>query len=906
MKCGCTEKLNIILATNPNNEWRNFEFNTNKYFEDYYKGVVQFLKIDKAIPIYKVLCYQIFGSYDKAFILLTESDKFAQKLFYPINTVPKNSWNPSTYQIITGITVNSNNTQNSISDYYRTLFDSIPSYSRIVRGKNTYCLIINLKIDPNLLLEGGILSIETIENYIEHKLNEPPLNSIKFIITRTFSWCDLNITIFGENPDSLYAFLLFLRTVKLEEINKTKEIRNKTTLKIINFKNGKNTNVFIETQSYFGVEHFAFKGKEKLSEQIKTNIELKVKSGSENIVIELLKKHLNKSFNQKNTKIISGKLDIHLEEFDKKFKISNNQALINLIKQKKLKLNRYINGVKTKIHVPALPNKNVNNTHSNLNGFYENIMILLVGPERLISINKRLKQLKIPRQLKQKVLKVFHSYNNGILDPVMVMLFFDFKFYLDNFERDINSIGKLDSMPIYKIEQWLDSNIRAYEKAFNTRTLNAYMYEDMADIDIDYNASISQLLSIYQFIAIEELKLMSFKIDKSTKNDFFLSKAGFIVSGNLKNTVANAISINYNLHHLTSPEFIFISMHKELLNMLFYKEFVEETKIEKSSNNTIPTLVEEIKKILFSNLSGFPKNKEILDLEKEDKFSDELLSDVIKDLIRIRITFFNDIDLFNYYSFYFLIQNSSLYDSNGMINEEYFYREIRRIIITSAIFNKTCLDNLKCPVPELAYYWNIYTEKIINSVIKINFDELNLRLNSLSEKVLNEIPYKNICRVLELRKLNTEYEDNLYVIYGKRIIKFLSIDNLNSYENKNIISIWESIISLRIRLKESHNINNPILGIVMYFYLKIIFLKNDKKIHILRRSMKSGEPMKCFNDWNLQNYTSFYQLDPQGGIFFNSWQSIKEYYINRDFVLNILTDSSLEIKKEILTKIINK
>lgn len=923
----CPEKFNVILVNINRNFLDDFDEASREYFKERRDQFINNFKIitnDGTYKhhYYKVLKYLIFGVYDIAFFVLSESDKFAQKLFLPITNqnnsskIPQNGLNlnivpPSSYQILTGITypVHKNF---DLNDCFSNLImenNSNNDYN-ISKGKYKYVLICCLKMNPGHLLGGGMdyfhLVEITLNNLIQCKIHQKGKECLKsintlniedipnnqlsensqYIITRSFSWNDLTLTVFSNDLLTLQDLVLDIRKLTFSyimKIIKSDSPRFQTIYDLL-CQNSKekilNSHIFIETQSYIGVEYDTFLHEEIQDDNFITSVEYKLKSGHENIFIKKLKEDddfFNKNFVQDSQRFIFGATDVLLKEKNDTIK-SNFEITTKLWNQN---INKHIIKVKTNVFT-NLPNEDVPDDEYNIVDYRALVSKLLFAKLELKEIDLQLKALKIPRHLRQKSIKLFQSYNNGILDPVLTLSFQDFYFFLKDFKTQIKSQFD-ENIKVHKIEEIIDKNIRIFDKALQSRVLNTYLYEEMGDIDIDYQSSIQKLLSIFNAIVQNE----SFRYP--SKNNYHFGK---LVNSHLKNTVANINAINFNIHHLTSPEFIFISIEKELLNSIIDEKYIDE-----------------LFNAITNKLSEKTKEKFLLnDLHKNE--TRELLKYIAIDIIRVKRTFGNRIDMYLYFSWFFNLQNASIYSTDGFLNSANFIYEIKRMLLTVFIFDNSKFDEFYLPTIELANEWynefyelkeSIITEKEQISLI-IDLPELNKLLEDKRGEYGTDFNYEIF---QHLQKVDT-----LEIPERPGSIGNTYADLLNKNCSKSIYDLYysiiymnnnyhENIIESKIEINNYRLFYSTIYNFISHIYLKRIFKINNGKIGLLKRNLETGKPLQSFIDLEKEKPDDekfLYLIDNQGGIFFINEDRLRDYYKLRDEYFKVLFDLNLKIK----------
>lgn len=191
-------------------------------------------------------------------------------------------------------------------------------------------------------------------------------------------------------------------------------------------------------------------------------------------------------------------------------------------------------------------------------------------------------------------------------------------------------------------------------------------------------------------------------------NIFYPDKLfGPIIQLNYKDTVANYLSINYASHHITSLEFLYSSLTKEILN--HFKSDVNELKqfIDKYEFEINDNKFRIEKKLIVEMIDS--------DLIKIDYF--------INDAIRFGITYNFEFKLFEYWSWAYNMQNPALFNKNGMFNELFFRKELFRIMFVAKFYDID-FANFECNIPFLQTYWSRHFEAT-KEAINQYFDRLH-------------------------------------------------------------------------------------------------------------------------------------------------------------------------------------
>lgn len=930
--------------------------------------------------LYNPLKYYIFGNYDIAFISLSDSYKFAQRLFTPKIESHQNGTsanddllNPHSFQILTGI-VTGENEEAKLRDFFHERLTKSPKTS-------TFIGICNLKLNNGLLAGNGYFFYEPVLNLIKEtvtnilELNKPKRKHLTddFLIMQSFSWFEISLILFTEDPQKISNVITSLRRLKVNELQGYDDIITRS----VYFQKGNDreneksqrakiegSHIFADTHSYFGVEYDAFQHKDFMKRfengklELRSETEWQVKPGHLPNLTKIIESHLNElyggkeqeSFDLRNPFLITGKTDYFISSKDSA-EFSNTHKLFQVFFDEKSenynKIYDYVKKIKTNIQLkhtpPLVPESDtysdktpLTNSTYKVNApspqqiFRDRLKKLAKTPGEINELNAKLKALKISRQIRSKITKILYNYNNGILDSILFVYFIDFTQFIDELSSFIIKVhndwykksfientteGLDENRSVFEIENTLKKYIRCFEEAYELRMLNCYQYEDISDIDLDFNSSIQQLLTTYSTVA-------------STFSGLFYSKKPVVplVLLNDNKTEANYFSINYNVYHLLAPEFVFFTIIKEVLND--YKYVLAEPEERK--------VLENIERDLITALKSQSSIKDILENEQID------FDYLYIDAIRFYFTTNLDFKLFEYWFWMYNLQNAPMYEKIGIITEEHFKKELFRLMFLSRLYNFK-IEAQDCPLPELQNYWDKYYYRLTEE-----FDELYKK--DENDKFKDELFFKsatkmkaNIIDVINLRNLqqceilsenkslpidslwekafenkvkidhnqlnnhfdslynnNVQFPDSGQIRFGSssryvtrfKVMSYFHESNMNLLEQGQCIKYDKEIFA------------NPGLYInaLMYSYLKYLFDQNGGKVQLLKRNWKTGEPLQCFI--SVQDPDT-YSVDQTGGTFFYCPKRLNQYFKTRNCILQSIWHFAETQKRELLDLIIS-
>lgn len=716
--------IQVVFSTIPHHEVSDeysFESDLEKhYFDDYRKDI----KSESFPFLYQPIKYYLFGDFDVVYISLINNFKFSHRLFEPKSKDNKKNivYNAHTFQSYSGFALNDHN-------YLKDIFT--PKYDE---EKNKIPLsyfigVINLKLNNGIYIGNGEKYINAIHRYIDFLFKD-----FQYVINQTFAWFEISLIVFIDSPNTLSDKLLELRLSKLSDLlecdnfeeDELNILIQNSLYKELNGKSEKikdkikNVSLFADTNSHFGVNERLIKGNydtmpkdlyvknfiDNIAENInlETEIEWQVKPNHINRLITTLSNHkyLGKSFKTsiKDTNIVLGKCDYLIQEC--KDNILSNLHMMRYMNQKrsnKCDVFDHIRKVRTYVFLNS--NEDILNLKNNkdvIKGLVWEPFLRNLAVKSLVfaEVENQLKALKVSRQIRIKILKIFSNYNNGIQDPIQFPYFLDFWIFIKNLIKKIDAIylsSKEESYNLRGIEKDLNIIIQEFEEGFEVRFLNGYQFENISDFDLDFNNSIQQLLTSYGTMIYEFGKL------------YYESNYYPIIQLNNIDTVSNYESIHYFGHHLTSPEFIFASVTKEILNHLEYGDKVHKQLIEEFEQGYLTKLKVEINESYFDDM---------IDAEMVD------LNYFAIDAIRYRTSFDSDFELFEHWFWLYHFQNSYNFNTNGTFNEQRLKMEMFRLLLIYFSFVKNSVrKDLKCPSSEIYNAWDRHYDKIKIIVMKI-------------------------------------------------------------------------------------------------------------------------------------------------------------------------------------------
>jgi len=940
--------LHIALATTPRKQEKDYAKQLEEHFYDQYrKDTYDYYKdartkideyyslpgTDPSTPsLYNPLKYYVLGNYDIVFISLVDSYKFAQKLFAPKTGNAGEGLNPNSFQILTGITPPEIKTDEQL----RAFFEKRLRKDQPVH--NSFIGIANLKLNNGLLIGTGETFFQKSIMLIKELLNELLVDeNDDYLIVRSFSWFEISLLIFIEDPSAIGRIVTRLRTKTVTDLF-TDEKETKDFIRgTVYYKNDedipliKNSHVFADTHTYFGVHAVEFMKPDFLDRfankkiDLKTEIEWQIKPGHLHSLVQEIDQHFegNNPFAVPPL-FITGKTDylITSESDD----LKNNHRLYQFLDQQSAVIYNYVKRIKTRVLFTDTaeltgPENPLDRDTTPQDRFREYIRRQTISPKDIANSNERLKAMKISRQIRSKITKIFYNYNNAIQDSILLVYFIDFNSFIHSLLRLIEKAEKnwrdhcdfkqrylasgnatskdlptdtMDQWTVENMEERLKKMIEIFEEGYGIRMLNCYQYEDINDFDLDFNSNIQNLLASYTTLVTQIGKL------------FYPDQYQYVpvVQLNYNNTVSDYYSINYNVYHLLSPEFVFFTVTKEILNAYNYRS--------EGQGDSIRRL-----KVRFYDILKGDSYRQLRILLRDTRYVNYTLIDLdylFIDSIRLFYTCRMDFKLFAFWFWKYNFQNASLYDTIGTLSEIHFKKELFRLMFLARMYNFDVKEN-DCPIPEIQHYWDRYYFRFSDGLKKLfSNEDVGDIVRELKAKALLIPDFKEmtrspgsdpIFRIWQSRLKVTAFDESKIddEISNKRAnnIEVIFPEKEFGYFYKSL-ELFKTKFAPAIRngepvLYEEKLFENPLLYVsaLAYSYLDLLYQEN-KKVRLLRRSWEYGTPMMPFIKYEKEEF--LYAVDQTGGVFFNTPCKLNHYSRMSNAVLQTLWHFSLVMKKQ--------
>jgi len=871
------ENITITLTKYPNESRGDFMDLVEQYYSKYRKTYLDNINnSDSHEYLLRPLVYHLFSNYDAAIISITQSEKIAQRLF---SEHKDKSYLSTKYQIQTGEIVSLSDTFN-LQDYFAEIVskDMDQSSNTLLQCEYDFVIISNFSVNKGLKIALGLQLFKKLYSKIDETLHTKESH---YLLTKSNSWFDLSMTIFGKDYMEIFDKILDLRALRLKDIWPTflDDADECIYTQFYDREKVMNAHIFVESSSSFGVEYSKLlANKIKYDNSLSTIIEWKVKSGHEAEFAYLLKDF---QLFKRKVDYLNGKMDFI--SYNKSESLDTNRQVFQALRSDDTSLSKVTKQIRTNVlfnYTRKLPTKKqylkLTKDIEEILDFSTKLDQFTFGPEDIKKIDTELKRLKVSRHIREKIKKCYSITNAGLKDHVLFEFYIEFIPWMTRLKWTIlDDLDKIDRL--IDVEKILLQYIEVFDNAYRDRTFNTYLFEDIHDLSVQYNASLIQLISVYNSC----LHLLTRDYFPNREKTTRLPR--FLVNINLNNTMSNDNSVNFHIHDINAPELLLLSLHKELLNF-----YIKNT----GYTGKLPFIRSASIEELSAKLSS-PTMRSTSITTEIDKFN------ILNDVIRLLLTFNWDFELYAFWFWSFNLQNTQLYNKDGFIHEGNFRQEIIRFIAVKEISGYT--KEYPCPVPELYFYWRRYYESLQATIKK-----------HLTHEVIREIKREIFqdCGVFQPNlqfpsdlplQVTSQSQNNLELPNDttQRIILFNSLVDYSKNQFKgSLLDTYTAIKSSGLNLRQT-------LEFFAFYYLKKLREEQHSEIAILRRNLDTGQPMKSFIKYGAKR-KSFYMLDPQGGSFLCDQENLKFYYRYKKDLIRILWDISLRWKHEYLEYLLKK
>lgn len=483
----------------------------------------------------------------------------------------------------------------------------------------------------------------------------------------------------------------------------------------------------------------------------------------------------------------------------------------------------------------------------------------------LMALRDNLNKSKISKVLKERVMKMYHNYNDCIQDPVFFTTFIGLKHFLVFFANTIQNYVKEDNtIQADELQDWMDNSIRDFEQAYLNRFHQSSRTRTLSDFNLEWNGGIQQLISSMDFTYKMFMRLCGAKL---------LNK--FIYVTGYERVHVTDHSYKINMQHITYPELFVSTMWKEMFN------FLMDMATSKDQTGQIPfkiycseNFIHKLKeKIALHYLFNHANRVHQTFLHMLDK---EYMVSIVADTMALYYGYRKDWSLFSCWYWRYLMQSSMYHNINGEINKERFILFFSRILFAKMIVDGQIDDIQFAPYDAcIAEYWTKYF-KDVSIIVKLLYNEL---IKKDFKDIVEDVTYKMLINTFEDYK---NYMDEKTANNEKSINKVKGIINIidtdrSETQEQYIQYFKDKELPLELNDKQYYYICSFLPAFLKY--LKELDMKDcDGEVsHTLQRT-KEGKPDL---DINLAKYYSNILSDTLGGTFCIHSEVQGEYFAAR-------------------------
>lgn len=656
--------------------------------------------------------------------------------------------------------------------------------------------VTQFKLNNAYLLSGGIHFLKNVIATIDNQLKFFNKNNNSDILSRyiiSFSAYELCLLTFGDDVQTMNDFILTIRENSFDKL--VDKNGSRKFYEYLGDEHSDNYNIFSDSQTIFGVKmkitdskNFVLDDK-FINKNLNIDLVWKIKPGYLTRFIEYIKEYLPE-FNARNYRIISGKTDLNFKNY---FTCEEYYKLfINYYNDEKFRsIIRSINAGF------VFDNPNISSEiNSNINVSDSHIKHLSYSLQKIVTIDKKLKEiLELSDTLRYRIMKMFHLYNVGISSSITFTLYYDLCPFLIEVESEIDKLLYSTSTKIEKhnIQHFFEELVSNYEKAYYVRMIHNLHHEDGSEILINFNTSLPGYISSIDSI----VKLTSSFIEMSITDNRFKHNCVVSILDNIR-SISSKHFANFDLTSSLTPGLFFSYLSKEVFVLLF-----KDSSIRTYANSITYILQDEWQKSIQNSGANF--NIELLNISQ---YSETTLDYFIIDYLRFVYFYNSDFNLYNFWFKATLLQVSTHYEINGLLNEKQWFLEIMRLAF---IFKLSENENNKeeflklNPFDEDLYKLNHLIWKkladssfnIVNSFINIfssNNQEYLKRLFDVSLSVykINKLSYDTLKnKIFNLGRSSEEIDLNTLGVLIIQLINcyFVEVGEMFKY---NVILLHDS------------------------------------------------------------------------------------------------------------------
>lgn len=904
-----TTKVGKTPSNSFNELFINDDCNNKGIFPLFVDEVNSYLKDGKKVDnyLYNPIGYSLYGKHDILLLSLIDDIEFGTKTFEPYSPGLSDKHKKGfDYQVFNSLH-NKNSLSNNIFDI-RTIFQD-----EKFTLEYPFVCISQFKLNTLLLIGNGQDYVNYVYKNIDleyKKLsiqdNFRPAN-FTFVIVESVGSHELILITFSKSVKTIRDFLFKIRELSINDNSDENDedyvgiIKNSLLQSQLNNQDCKkeqdaniiDNHLFNDSTSIFGCSLYNDTAKfinsftENEDDILKMQTKWFVKPGHyRELYAELNKEYSNIGFD--NTPYLSiGRGDMIIGDFIN-LKIKDLSKLNNILYNEKITthVKEMTTSVNFKLDANILENyQPITNEHTN-----EITSKYIIEQSIINELESKLKSLNISKLLTQRVLSLCNLFNIVVTDIVLVGNFIELDSfikvqiidYIFQYYEEIALNKKNEKIEIDKeaLVKKIKSNCEYAEHAFYDRFFQTHRTSELTDINLDYNGSIQQILSVYDTL----FRYLVFNINNSKTNNYLR----FYAEPKINRGIAHTCTfITHKLNVKCTESAIFLNYHH-----IFYPSTFLSIIIHEVSNYYIDSLMSEMN----FHINALADNDESLDEKiavynnylcyfNTENFNEKTFLKCdpnsvinIKTLLKSTTTNEKFIKIFEAHkdlTIYFLADAFTFSLSFHCDKELYRKWHVSYLLLQANHLYET---THKIKAEEIFVNFFRYFSILNTFKIKYTIEEEIEEIINLIPDFYNYIDYKKI--IIEVDKIikNIQNVNELTTFYG--IIYSLSKDKYKSLYNKDVIEMDKDFLESNIEnfvkgnlvdLKYSNGDENTAfnyrLSMFLYTIVHLVFedVNHKKGINVIERFQYGEEQGKIRKDQI--PFTADRAIDSLGGFF---------------------------------------
>lgn len=870
---------------------------------------------------YRPKAYCLLGNYDLAVISLIDEFSIGSRVFHPYSCLLNESETKVephnfTYQTITGYIPELsffgkkgeqkasilNKAQNT---FLRNITSETPAESCF-----PFIGICSLKLNNALLVGGGgrllNLSLRLLKGRIE-KSKAFKANNLDYILLNSFGWNEISVLFFSNSFKTIADMVLEIRELPFKSLKTYDQkgffnyIKKECLMEQVcreegwNSENIQDVNLMVNTLTIFGYDadlmnysdnsdHLPPHFKTFDPEELKFYTRWYIKPG-----------HLQESLKAMPRKR-QANISIGRGDYVQTLKENNFKNLANHIQHisndGQHPLTEHISRIYS---IPELtyPKKELlqKEDRKRNKDISERLGERYVfSVEEIDAIKNQLKQYRISKILRDKVVNMYVSYNDGMHDPVLYGYFIDLRPYLERIRQDIGLYGK-DQTGYYTMVKNISRELQIFcdefEKAHRNRFHLSHIMNEITDYNIEFSGGIQQIVSAFDGAYKSITTILG--------GD--LHQLPFVYITGYSGVVSTIYSAKLNSYHLFQPEFfVAVATHE-------------------AANNILDNSTEDIPIIL--KLREYMQ--EDSPLQKEYP---EAVSYFVVDIITYYLAYNKNAALFLYWHWGNFLQTALYYNTDGSVNRDMFRQLFLRVMLLFEFLEEEVFDVQKAPCVQLQQYWMEdfgqmkrmvqhllhdpylknwleYAEILANKVVIDDFSGISENRKTDNNTANIKQRKKEVLKMLHepLFEQNQVRDKKLYLQTFEderdREVQVL----LGRFEEMDFMSsmVIESFQKGQAYLPKSFNVihsSSFYIQTIFYAYLKLLYDINEGELKVIDRDSK-GEPLESTSEYDRLLF------DSTGGMFVRNYSLRRLYFKYRSLLLQSVWGVSWEFRKKL-------